>query len=110
MATNGVNENVWVQCRLNRAFGNAEWFRLFPRSHLQYLERLGSDHRPIFISMAAHNQNRRGRFIFDKRWLSQPTVCEIIKKHWRPVGNSDGRDVSSAISSCRKEMAKWKRG
>ncbi|KAL0771896.1 hypothetical protein Bca101_037047 [Brassica carinata] len=46
--TNGVKENVWIQCQLDRAFGNAEWFRLFPRSHLQYLERLGSDHRPIF--------------------------------------------------------------
>lgn len=42
--TSGVKENVWVQCRLDRAFGNAEWFRLFPRTHSTYLEKLGSDH------------------------------------------------------------------
>ncbi|KAF2574698.1 hypothetical protein F2Q70_00004853 [Brassica cretica] len=32
--TNGVKENVWIQCRLARAFENPELFRLFPRSHL----------------------------------------------------------------------------
>ncbi|CAF2098996.1 unnamed protein product, partial [Brassica napus] len=96
--TNGVKENVWIQCRLDRAFGNAEWFSLFPRTHLQYLERLGSDHRPIFLSMVSQTQRRRGRF-----------MCDIIKKHWRPVERSDGRDVTSVISSCRKDLAQWKR-
>lgn len=91
------------------AFGNAEWFCLFPRSQLQYLERLGSDHRPIFLSMTTHNQIRKGRFIFDKKWSSQPAVTDIIKKHWRPVDRSAGKDVSSVISSCRKDKAKWKK-
>ena len=107
--TNGVKENVWIQCRLDRAFGNAEWFRIFPRSHVRYLERLGSDHRPIFMSMSAQTQQRRGRFIFDKRWSSQPAVNEIIKKQWKPVVRPEGHDVSSVISSCRKKLAKWKR-
>ncbi|KAG2252659.1 hypothetical protein Bca52824_082795 [Brassica carinata] len=107
--TNGVKENVWIQCRLDRAFGNAEWFRIFPRSHVRYLERLGSDHRPIFMSMSAQTQQRRGRFIFDKRWSSQPAVNEIIKKRWKPVVRPEGHGVSSVISSCRKELAKWAR-
>lgn len=38
--SNGIKENVWIQCWFDRAFGNAEWFRLFPRSHGKYLERL----------------------------------------------------------------------
>ena len=47
--------------------------------------------------------------MFDKRWSTQPAVCDIIKKHWRPVERSDGRDVTSVISSCRKDLAQWKR-
>lgn len=49
--TNGLKEKVWIQCRLDGAFGNAEWFRLFPRAHMLYLERLGSDPRPILTSV-----------------------------------------------------------
>ncbi|WZZ27277.1 hypothetical protein YC2023_010678 [Brassica napus] len=58
----GMKENMWVQWRLNRAFWNAKWFRLFPQKHLQYLERLGSDNRPIFISMKKCKHRRVGRF------------------------------------------------
>ncbi|CAN6865394.1 unnamed protein product [Brassica oleracea] len=55
--------------------------------------------------MVSQTQRRRGRFMFDKRWSTQPAVCDIIKKHWRPVERSDGRDVTSVISSCRKDLA-----
>lgn len=64
--TNGLKENVWVQCRLDRAFGNTEWFRLFPRAHTTYLEKLGSDRRPVFTSLAKSIQGRTCRFCFDR--------------------------------------------
>ena len=56
--SNGLKEKVWVQCRLDRAFGNAEWFKLFPQSHTVYLEKTGSDYRPIFTSLANAGQRR----------------------------------------------------
>ena len=37
--SNGIKEKVWVQCQLDRAFGNVEWFRMFPKSHTLYLEK-----------------------------------------------------------------------
>ncbi|XP_010474031.1 PREDICTED: uncharacterized protein LOC104753480 [Camelina sativa] len=43
----GKRDNVWVQCRLDRSFGNSGWFDLFPRVRTEYLELIGSDHRPI---------------------------------------------------------------
>ena len=42
-----------VQCRLDRAVGNEDWHQLFSLTYVEYLLRLGSDHRPIlarFIS------------------------------------------------------------
>lgn len=40
----GTRTNEWIQCCLDRALGNADWFNLFPRAQSEYLERLGSDH------------------------------------------------------------------
>ncbi|CAN6867854.1 unnamed protein product, partial [Brassica oleracea] len=39
-------------CRLDRCFGNDEWYRLFPRSHVEYMAMYGSDHRPLRIDFA----------------------------------------------------------
>lgn len=106
---NGVKENVWVQCRLDRAFGNSEWFRLFPRSHTHYLERLGSDHRPILTSVGGALTKQRGRFMYDKRWSNKPEVAEIVRQGWNAPRLHPSSSVSDRIASCRKALAKWKR-
>lgn len=106
---NGLKEKVWVQCRLDRAFGNAEWFRIFPQSHTVYLEKTGSDHRPIFTSLANIGQRRTGRFMFDKRWCKKPEITEVICRGWCSNFNSGQGSVSERIKSCRKELCKWKR-
>lgn len=38
-----------VRERLNRYYGNAGWFSLFPEVSIQYLLRFKSDHTPILI-------------------------------------------------------------
>lgn len=45
----GWREMVWVQCTLDVSFGNNEWFTLFPRVKMEYLDMFASDHRPIRI-------------------------------------------------------------
>lgn len=61
---------VWIQCRLDRSFGNDAWFRLFLRSQTEYLDMRDSDHRPIRISFALVSDGpSRGRFYFDKRMV-----------------------------------------
>ena len=77
--TNGLKKNVWVQCRLDRAFRNAEWFRLFPKAHTTYLEKLGSDHRPVFTSLAKSIQGRTCRFCFDRDGAQN-------QKFWKSYG------------------------
>ena len=43
MSWAGWRDNVWIQCRLDRSIGNDEWFQLFPRANLEYLEMWPSD-------------------------------------------------------------------
>lgn len=37
----GMCYSHWVQCRLNRCFGNKEWFRLFPASNRTFWTKEG---------------------------------------------------------------------
>ncbi|KAJ4881733.1 Endonuclease/exonuclease/phosphatase protein [Raphanus sativus] len=107
--TNGLKEKVWVQCRLDRAFGNAEWFSLFPQAHTLYLDKTGSDHRPIFTSLANSGQRRTGRFTFDKRWCKKPEIATVIKRGWCDKFDAAQGSVSERIKACRQELCKWKR-
>ncbi|XP_013608138.1 PREDICTED: uncharacterized protein LOC106314876 [Brassica oleracea var. oleracea] len=109
VVNSGVKENVWVQYRLDRTFGNAEWFRLFPRSHTHYLERLGSDHRPILTKIIGAGTKHVGRFMYDKRWSNNPEVEEIVRQSWNTSHNGSINTVSDRIASCRKALSKWKR-
>ena len=107
--SNGIKEKVWVQCRLDRAFGNVEWFRMFLKSHTMYLEKTGSDHRPIYTSIAESGRRRSGRFMFDKRWCKKPEIDEVIRRGWCNNFASGQGSVSKRIQSCRRELSKWKR-
>lgn len=77
----GKRDRVWVQCRLDRSFGNDEWFRLFPRSKTKYMDMRVSDHRPICLEFSLEVEDRnRGRFFFEKRMIGKRGVEEAIAR------------------------------
>ncbi|XP_033134315.1 uncharacterized protein LOC117127769 [Brassica rapa] len=105
----GKRDNVWVQCRLDRSFGNDEWFSLFPRASSEYLDMWASDHRPLRISFALERVDpHRGRFFFDKRMLSKAGLEEVIKSCW-----GDDCEVQNStmerINRCRRGILRWKK-
>ena len=96
----GWREKVWVQCRLDRSFGNSEWFSLFPRSNMEYLDMWASDHRPIRICFALERDapNKR-RFFFDKRMLSREGFEDLVRRSWEGEGDNQGCTMDR-ISRC----------
>lgn len=107
----GWRDNIWVQCRLDRSFGNDNWFRLFPRSHMEYMEMWASDHRPILISFSAdRNQRDTRRFFYDSRWRQKPDFEEAIARGWNGDIHQNFISVSDRIWKCRQELSRWKRG
>lgn len=79
LSWHGWRDEVWVQCTLDRFFGNHEWFNLFPRSSVDYGDMWGSDHRHLLIGFALEQRElNRGRFYLDNRMFSKPGFEETI--------------------------------
>ena len=106
----GWRDRIWVQCRLDRSFGNDEWYHIFPRAHMEYCDMRASDHRPILISFVREERvTGRGRFVFDKRMLSQAGVADIVKFGWGEDQSEVTTPLVERIRRCRLELSKWNR-
>ncbi|XP_013594546.1 PREDICTED: uncharacterized protein LOC106302626 [Brassica oleracea var. oleracea] len=105
----GWRDNVWVECRLDRSFGNDEWFQLFPRSNVNYMEMWPSDHRPLLLKFVLEPHVRgRGHFYFDKRMVGNAGFEDAVRRGW-DGGTGDNSSIMDHLSSCRKELSWWKR-
>ncbi|XP_013589191.1 PREDICTED: uncharacterized protein LOC106297509 [Brassica oleracea var. oleracea] len=105
----GWRDNVWVQCRLDRSFGNDEWFQLFPRSNVDYMEMWPSDHRPLLLKFLFEPHDRgQGRFYFDKRMVGKAGFEDAVRRGW-DGGTGDNSSIMDRLSGCRKELSRWKR-
>lgn len=93
----GWRDKVWVQCRLDRSFGNDAWFRLFPRSKAEYMEMRESDHRPLRLNFALEvEEKHKGRFFFDKRLFGKKGFEEAIARCW----SNDDANSELSIMDC----------
>lgn len=105
----GRRSDLWIQCKLDRSFGNKEWFKLFPTANQLFLEKKGSDHRPVLLHLLSSQDTYRGSFRFDRRMLHQPWVLESIKEAWLASSSNFGQSISESLRRCRKALSKWKK-
>lgn len=70
----------WIQCALDISFGNKEWHKLFPASNQTFLDKRGSEHRPVWMNFYATHQTFKGQFRFDKK-IPDATKCQVRSEH-----------------------------
>ncbi|XP_010456795.1 PREDICTED: uncharacterized protein LOC104738297 [Camelina sativa] len=100
----GRRGDHWIQSRLDRAFGNKDWFEIFPTSNQDFLEMRGSDHRPVLVKLV---DSQEGYFHFDKRFLHKADIRRAITRAWKPGVSNGGLLVAQRIRDCRKVLSSW---
>lgn len=105
----GVRGKKYIQCKLDRCFGNKEWKRSFAKATQVFLERLGSDHKPVLVRLLGHQSGPRGSFRFDKRMVGKQKVRDHIMEVWNAQGGGGQRSLVDRFGSVRRCLGKWKR-
>ncbi|XP_010501715.1 PREDICTED: uncharacterized protein LOC104779013 [Camelina sativa] len=98
-----------VACRLDRTMDNNEWLDQYPTSHVEFLELIESDHRPVITTISNDVNPRQGQFYYDNRLSNRDGFIVAINRGWnrRTLGNIT--NLSTRLKECRKAISHWKR-
>lgn len=70
-----------------------------------------SDHIPINVRFALEGEDRGcGRFYFDQRMIGKESFEEAVIRGWNMANLTGETHIMDRIASCRRELARWKRG
>lgn len=97
----GRRGNLWIRSKLDRCFGNKEWLNLFPAANQVFLEKRGSDHRPVLVNLLRANEKRKGRFRFDKFLLRIFNIKRVVINAWKGQRSNENNKVGVRIKRCR---------
>lgn len=105
----GIRNKQWIQCKLDCCFGNPAWFSMFPTAHQWFLEKLGSDHKPVLVEFTEYKEFFRSQFRFDKRWAEDPSFLRMLTQAWNKDSAGTSSDFLLKAEQCKKAIQVWKK-
>ncbi|XP_071924702.1 uncharacterized protein [Coffea arabica] len=90
----GFDGNPWTWCnnwenegeikqRLDRMLCTHTWFQIFDKTRCKHVDNYSSDHSMIMVDTEPKQAKRRKKFIFDKKWIQQEGITQVIEEAWK---------------------------
>ncbi|CAN1347905.1 Putative ribonuclease H protein At1g65750 [Linum perenne] len=101
---NGRKGTVLIKERLDRALINPDWRIRYDEAQVFHENKIGSDHRPIRLTLNGRRRKFSAPFRFDSRWISDPKCDNIIFGLMPP--NHSGNS-STFMTNCTSHLKAW---
>jgi len=98
-----------VACCLDRSLVNIEWLTQFPASHMEFLELIESDHRPIITTITSDFEQQHNQFCFDGRVVDRDGFSDAIRGSWNKRFDNHDDTLRARLTECRRAISQWKR-
>lgn len=73
----------YIQERLDKGFGNADWRELYPEIAIHHLARIHSDHCLLLLKLDNSSSTWCPRpFLFQPMWMSHPLFPNVVTDAW----------------------------
>lgn len=78
-ANNRAGEG-YIQERLDRFFGSAEWLVQYDTAEVTHILKQASDHYLLLLDSKPQRTKTKSRFIFESRWVKMQDCEKMIEK------------------------------
>jgi hypothetical protein len=101
------DQQIPTMTKIDHFFASSEWLAIFPRTDLQALASLGSDHCLLFLQGDVIHDFYRG-FRFESHWVNCPDFLETVKEAWDKPQDAILR-VHVKLMRTAKALKLWRR-
>lgn len=80
---NNWAEEGYIEVRLDRFFGAAQWLLDHTTTIMKHVEKQSSDHSQLILDTKLEQGRRKTIFYFDDRWVNKSGVEEFVIQAWK---------------------------
>lgn len=107
---NNWEEEGYIERRLDRFFGTANWLLVYATALVHHVKRQASDHSLLILNTNPNQRRKKSRFHFDRRWVNKPRLEDVVRQAWATDCESSRMfQVASKIKLCRLGLLNWSR-
>ena len=96
---------------LDRILGTRDWIGMFDKAKCLHVETEASDHCMLVLDTKLVRRKWKRRFMFDRRWIMQEDIREVIGKAWgEEQQGSRLYKVKCKIKKVKMDLLSWSKG
>ncbi|XP_050233376.1 uncharacterized protein LOC126681866 [Mercurialis annua] len=97
-----------IKTRLDRGMATHYWMQRILKASVEHLSDLGSNHRPVLISLTPRKSRHPRKFFFDNRWGINTEAIQLVENNWtQNVRGSLIYQVHEKLKSTRHYLFHW---